>query len=178
MKIGYVKQSFKCLISEQLKLLNKENCMRIDTLPVNNQNYIKASISELSKEDEIVVAKLFVLANNIQELLEVLSVIESQKLQLKVLQPELSTSYQISFLHLLNSLDEFIQDTIKQKQLLGIVKAKAKGKHIGRPKKMNEKKILKAIELRDYYTNEQVAKMLKVSKSTLLRNIPKDKKAG
>lgn len=177
-KIGYVKQSFKCLISEQLKLLSKEKCMRIDTLPINNINYVKSELLKLSKDDEIVIVKLFVLANNVQELLDVLKIIESKKLQLKVLQPKLSNSDQTNFLQLINSIDEFVKDTIKQKQLLGIIRAKAKGKQIGRPRKLDQRKLLKAINLREYYTNKEVAKMLRVSRSTLLRNIAEIKKAG
>ena len=171
MKIGYVKQTFKCLISEQLKQLNNFNCTEIKTVPANNADYVKSDISKLNKSDEIVVVKLIVLANNIQELLEVIKLVEEKELKLHVLQYNFINSYPVSLLQLLKVLNQFIKDVIKQKQLLGIIKAKAKGKHLGRPRKLNQKKLLKALELRDYYTNEEVAKMLKVSKSTLLKNV-------
>lgn len=68
---------------------------------------------------------------------------------------------------LVDLIDEFVKDVKKQKQLLGIIRAKAKRETTGRPRK-EQAKISKAINLREYYTNEKVAKMLRVSKSTLL----------
>lgn len=179
MKIGYVKQTFKCLISEQVIELNRVDCLEIKTLPANNIDYVKSEISKLSKTDEIVVVKLIVLANSIQELLDLLQFIEVKKIKLTILSQNLLSYKPITLLHLLEALDEFVRDVIKQKQLLGIVRAKARGKHIGRPRKLNKKQLLKALDLREYYTNEEVAKMLKVSRSTLLRNVADYKnKAG
>lgn len=178
MKIGYVKQTFKLLISTQLELLKLENCEDVIIVPTFEFNYLKTKLEKLNDNDEIVVVKLIVLANNVQELLDVLKVIEERKIKLKVLKSGFENYKPINLIQLAFLIDEFVKDVIRQKQLLGIIRAKAKGKQLGRPRKMNEAKISKAINLREYYTNEKVAKMLRVSKSTLLRNIAQSKKAG
>lgn len=178
MKIGYVKQTFKCLIIEQLSQLSNQNCMEIKIVPSNNVDYVKTEISELSKGDEIIVVKLIVLANNIQELLEVLKLLEVKQIELKVLKSDFKNDKPIQLFQLVKMLDEFVKDVIRQKQIMGIIRAKAKGRHMGRPRKLNKVKLEKAINLRQYHTNQKVAKMLKVSKSTLLRNIAESKKLG
>lgn len=178
MKIGYVKQTFKLLISTQLELLKLENCEDVIIVPTFEFNYLKTKLEKLNENDEIVVVKLFSLANNVQELLEVLRIIEIKKVKLKILINCLQIDKPLTLVELVDLIDEFVKDVKKQKQLLGIIRAKAKGKQLGRPRKMNEAKISKAINLREYYTNEKVAKMLRVSKSTLLRNIAQSKKAG
>lgn len=178
MKVGYVKQSFKCLISTQIKLLKQDNCLNVKIVSENNKDYFISEIKQLKADDEIVVVKLFVLANNIKELTEILEVLGSKKVKLKVLEYDISNNKPVELVKIVEVVNSFVKDVNKQKQLLGIIRAKVKGKQIGRPRKLNKVKLEKAIDLRQYYTNEKVAKMLKVSRSTLLRNIAEFRKVG
>lgn len=49
---------------------------------------------------------------------------------------------------------------------------------MGRPSKLNQKKVEKAIYLKQFNTSSQVANRFGVGTSTLLRHIAKLKKAG
>ena len=73
---------------------------------------------------------------------------------------------------------EFVEDLRKEKQAVGIYKAKQNGKRLGRPSKLNLKKVEKAIYLKQFNTSQQVANRFGVGTSTLLRHIAKLKKAG
>ena len=73
---------------------------------------------------------------------------------------------------------EFIDDIKIEKQIYGIDKAKQDGKRLGRPLKLNQQQVLKAIELKKHSTSNQVANRFGVGRSTLLRHIAKQKKAS
>jgi len=74
---------------------------------------------------------------------------------------------------LLFYLLEFVEDLRKEKQAVGIHRAKQKGVKLGRPSKLTLNKVLKAINLKRYNTSEQVANRFGVGRSTLLRHIAK-----
>ncbi len=66
-----------------------------------------------------------------------------------------------------------------QRHMMGIIKAKAKGIRFGRPRKLSQNKLLKAISLKELgFTSLEVANRFHVSKSTLLRNIVEYREAG
>jgi len=71
-----------------------------------------------------------------------------------------------------------MDDIRYQRQIMGVIKAKAHGVHIGRPRKLSQEKLLQALDLKQYHTNLHVANKFGVSKSTLLRNLGEFREAG
>ena len=87
-----------------------------------------------------------------------------------------SNSYNLD--ELLFFLSEFIEDIRVEKQAYGISKVKERSKRLGRPPKLSAKEVLKAIELKQNNTSQQVASRFGVGRSTLYRHIAKQKKAS
>jgi hypothetical protein len=79
---------------------------------------------------------------------------------------------------LLFFLSEFIEDIRVEKQAYGIQKAKDECRRLGRPPKLSHKEVLKAIELKQNNTSQQVANRFGVGRSTLYRHIAKYKEAS
>ena len=87
-----------------------------------------------------------------------------------------SNSYNLD--ELLFFLSEFIEDIRVEKQAAGIQKAKDECRRLGRPPKLTAKEVLKAIELKQNNTSQQVANRFGVGRSTLYRHIAKYKEAS
>jgi DNA invertase Pin-like site-specific DNA recombinase len=128
--------------------------------------------------DTLVVTRLSVLSYSVQNLLDVMYKLEEKDITLEAIEQQYKSKDTSSLDELLYYLTEFIEDLRKEKQAIGIYKAKQNGKRLGRPSKLNLKKVEKAIYLKSFNTSEQVANRFGVGRSTLLRHIAKLKKAG
>jgi DNA invertase Pin-like site-specific DNA recombinase len=176
MKIAYVKQTFKCLISHQINLLEKNLFDKIKILSDKNELYDE--INSLRENDEIVITRFIILADNLQELLNLLQLFEEKNIKITVIEQNFNNQKNIKLNILIPELLIFLEDIRKQRQIMGIIKAKAKGKKMGRKRKLSEKKLEKAIVLKELgFTNSQIAAKFNVGRSTLIRNIQELKKA-
>ena len=104
--------------------------------------------------------------------------LEEKKVVLEAVEQKYKSNQSHSMDELIFYLMEFVEDLRKEKQAIGIYRAKQNGKRLGRPSKLNLKKVEKAIYLKQFNTSSQVANRFGVGTSTLLRHIAKLKKAG
>jgi len=166
-KIGYIRASLKEEIEEQSEVLIAAGCSKIYVEPKENINYeskIKLSkmIDTIENKDIIAVTRLSIITSII----------------LEVVEQNFISSNIYSLNELLLYLSEFIEDINYEKQAYGIQEAKDKGKRFGRPPKLTAREVLKAIELKQNNTSQQVANRFRVGRSTLLRHIARSKKSA
>ena len=183
MKIGYIKQTTKEQTEEQTELLISVGCMKLYIEPANNIQYksrvkLSEAIEATTTGDTIIVTRLSVLSHSVQHLLQVMYKLEDKKVILEAIEQQYISNQSYSMDEMLFYLIEFVEDLRKEKQAVGIHRAKEKGKRLGRPPKLTHNKILKALELKKFNTSSQVANRFGVGRSTLLRHIAKQKKAS
>lgn len=182
-KIGYIRTTINTTIEEQSELLIKAGCVKLYVEPSNNIDFkhkqkLVDAIASTSTGDTLAVTKLSVLSHSVQNLLQVMYQLENKDVVLEAIEQQYSSNQSHSMDELLFYLSEFVEDLRKEKQAVGIYRARQKGKRLGRPPLLTEKKILKAIDLKKYSTSTEVANRLGVGRSTLLRNIARVKKAS
>lgn len=126
----------------------------------------------LKPGDIIVVERMFVLADTIRHLDEIVSVCERDEVSIHFLQEDIYSDKVFSR-SLQDMLKHFIQlqtDLAKQSAENGIIDAKGRGKAIGRPKKpdVNIQKAVSMYHSGDY-TLHDIKSETNISKSTLYR---------
>ena len=182
-KIGYIKASLKEEVEEQSESLIASGCSKIYVEPVNNfnfQNKVKLAqvIEILKSKDTLAVTRLSILSSSVQTLLELMFTLEEKEIVLEATKQQYISSNSYNLDELLFFLSEFIEDIRVEKQAAGIQKAKDECRRLGRPPKLSHKEVLKAIELKQNNTSQQVANRFGVGRSTLYRHIAKYKEAS
>ncbi len=182
-KIGYIKASLKEEVEEQSELLIAAGCFKIYIEPKEHLNYhnkatLEKVIDTLKSNDILVVTRLSILSSSVQTLLEIMFTLEEKEIVLEAIKQQYLSSNSYNLDELLFFLSEFIEDIKVEKQAYGLQKAKERFKRLGRPPKLNAKEVLKAIELKQNNTSQQVANRFGVGRSTLYRHIAKQKKTG
>ena len=182
MKIGYIKSTIKYTAQEQLQILISAGCTKIYTEPSNNIDYKQIKLTKvleiLSVDDILVVTRLSILSNKLQNLLQILQHLEKRKVVLQVVEQDYLSTGTNSLNNILSHLSIFLEDARREKQAIGIYNAKEKGKRLGRPSKLSHLNIVKAMNLKKHHTSNQIANRFGVGKSTLLRNIAKYRKVS
>lgn len=125
--------------------------------------------------DTVVSWKLDRLGRSLKHLLQMVSDLEKRKVGLKVISENIDTTTDTGRLvfHLFASLAEFERSLIRERTNAGLQAARARGRKGGRPRTMDEKKIGMAKLLMNDTANsvDEICKSLKVSRSTLYRNL-------
>lgn len=176
MKIGYMRpfqEDMACAL--QLKCLKKEGCERIlieGHSSAKKRTELEGMIDSLQSGDQIVVTKLFVLADSTRHLVELLEVIEEKGACLKSLKEGIDTDKANSypFSDIVKHLADFQSDMISDKTKKGLTKAKQNGTAPGRPRKPDEN-VQRAIAMYEskQYSLAQIKEKTGISKSTLYR---------
>ena len=183
MKIGYIRSTIQEEVEQQSELLISAGCSKLYVEPSNNINYksktkLHEAINSIEVGDTLAVTRLSVLSHSVQNLLQIMFKLEDKKVILEAIEQQYISNQNHTMDELLFYLSEFVEDLRKEKQAVGIYRAKQQGKRLGRPPLLTTNKVLKAINLKKYNTSEQVANRLGVGRSTLLRHIAKYKKAS
>lgn len=183
MRIGYIKQTTKEQTEVQSELLIAQGCTKLYIEPANNIQYksrvkLSEAMESITTDDILVVTRLSVLSHSVQHLLNVMKTLQDKAVILEAIEQQYSSNQTYSMDELLYYLKEFIEDLRKEKQAVGIYRAKEKGKRLGRPPKLTHNKIIKALELKKFNTSSQVANRLGVGRSTLLRHIAKHRSSN
>lgn len=176
MLIGYCrpyKDDLNC--ENQRKKLNEMHCQTIiseEHSSAKKRSKLNIMLSNLSKEDIVVVTKLFVFADTTRHLLELLEIIDNKGAYLKSLYEGIDTSNTsgYKFYDILHHLVEFQSDVISEKTRKGLSEAKEKGIASGRPRKPDEN-VQRAIIMYQSrkYSLTQIRNETGISKSTLYR---------
>lgn len=186
--IGYARVSTKgqldnnSLDQQQREILSRYNNAKIfkeQYTGITTNRPIFAKISEeLHAGDTLVVTKLDRLARNTVEGIEIVQDLFNKKVAVHVLNIGLleNTTMGKFFLTTLLAVAEMERNTIIERTQAGKALAKTKpGFKEGRPKQYTDTQINMALELLNDHSYTEVAKMTKISKSTLIRAMMKRK---
>ena len=174
MKVGYIKEMKYYPLEEQQELLLSSGCTKIYD---ESRLDIYDLLGTLNAEDMIVITRLSICATQTKDLHQFLSQLQAKEIKLEVVQQETpSIEVLTGFLELILT---FQKDLQYQRQAVGISKAKRKGIRFGRPIKMKQANVIKAIRFKNNgYTSKEVANRFNVGKSTLLRYIAEFRKSA
>lgn len=180
MLIGYMRPYHEDLNCEhQLKKLKEANCTTFiseDHSSAKKRDQLEDALMTLEKDDKIIIAKLFIIADSTRHLVELLEMIESKGASLHSLAEGIDTSdpKRYRFTDIVRHIAEFQSDVTSEKTKEGLYEAKQKGIHGGRPRKPDEN-VKRAIVM--YQSKEYSLADIKnetgISKSTLYRYLEK-----
>ena len=174
--IGYARvSSTGQKLDVQRELLNKEKCFSIFEEKVSGKNRNRPELTLLLKTirkgDTVVVSKLDRLARSMSDFWKIYDEIKETGASLKILNMGLDTNSSQGrlMLGILASVAEFERELIKERQADGIAKAKASGKHLGRPTIKEDIKIQIKELLQAGKTKPTIAKALNIGVSTIYK---------
>jgi len=125
--------------------------------------------------DTMVVWRLDRLSRSLKDLIEMVTLLESQGIGLKSLQEAIDTSSSSGKLifHIFGALAEFERNLIRERTQAGLQAARARGRKGGRPKSLNKDQQALAVKLYDEkkHTVDQICEMMGISKPTLYKYI-------
>ena len=182
--IGYARvSSTGQKLEVQRELLEKEGCNSIFEEKLSGKNLERPELVLLlrtvRKSDTVVITKLDRLARSMSDFWNVYDQIKEKGASLKILNMGLDTNSSQGRLMMgvLSSVAEFERELIKERQADGIAKAKAAGKHLGRPRLTDELKAQVMELLGAGATKQTVSEELNIGVSTIYK-IQKESKAS
>ena len=133
---------------------------------------LEKALAELEEGDQLVVWRLDRLGRSLPHLIEIVAGLGDRGVDFQSLTENIDTSSaggELLF-HILGALAQFERSLISERTKAGMASAKSRGVHVGRPRAMSEERIDHARRLLDEgKTQRQIARVLKVSPSTLYR---------
>lgn len=134
---------------------------------------LNEAIEYIREGDILVVWKLDRLGRSLKHLIEIVSELEKGKIGFKSLRENIDTTSPGGKLifHVFGALAEFEREIIRERTNAGLSAARSRGKKGGRPKAMDDKKVVMAKALFNDKKNsiKDICETLKVSKPTLYR---------
>ncbi|MBS4196652.1 recombinase family protein [Lederbergia citri] len=176
MLIGYmrpVQEDSNCQF--QKEKLQQQNCEKLfieEHSSAKKRVRLKSMIKDLNKDDKIIVARLYILADSTRHLVEILDLVQEKGAYLQSLYENIDTSnhegYQ--FIDIVKCLLEFQSDVISERTKKGLDDARKRGVNTGRPRKPDEN-VQRAIEMYQSkkYSLSEIRETTGISKSTLYR---------
>jgi DNA invertase Pin-like site-specific DNA recombinase len=183
MLIGYARVSTQDQNPDlQIDDLEKAGCEKIFTDKASGSKEDRPQLIEifnhLRKEDTLVVWKLDRLGRSLNHLIQLINKLKDRSVYFKSLKESLDTSTTAGTLifHIFGALAEFEREIIRERTMAGLASARARGRVGGRPRKLNQEKIDRAISLWKKNENpiNEICKMLDISRSTFYRYLKKE----
>ena len=181
MKFGYARVSTKQQeLHLQIDALEKAGCEKIlqekFTGKTKERPELQTLLSQLRKDDVVVIWKLDRLGRSLQDLITVVGQIHQKEANLQSLNDNIDTSSPTGKLtfHLFAALAEFERDIISDRTKAGLEAARARGRIGGRPKGISKKAEHTAMLAESYYKKgelsiHEICKELNISKRTLYK---------
>lgn len=183
MLIGYARVStLDQNLGLQRDALEEAGCERIFTDTKSGKDTERTGLKEALKYarsgDTLIVWKLDRLGRSLKDLIEIVQTLQGRGIGFKSLQESIDTTTPGGKLvfHVFAALAEFERDIIRERTHAGLTAARARGRHGGRPRKMDERK-MKAAErlLSDPEKSiSEICRSLRIARSTLYRHRGKD----
>ena len=183
MLVGYARVSTEYQnLQSQLDELKEKGCEKIftdiESGAKDNRNGLREALNFLRKGDLLVVWKLDRLGRTTKQLIEIINDLNNKNIGFLSLHENIDTTNSGGKLifHIFASLAEFERDIIRERTNAGLRSARSRGRVGGRPRAMDEKKIIMAKAL---YSNENtsindICKTFKISRATFYRYIKHD----
>jgi len=180
MNIGYARISTDDQkLDLQFDALRQAGCGKIFKDVASGAKYDRVGLDNamryLRKGDTLVVWKLDRLGRSLRHLIDVVTSLGKKGAFFKSTQENIDTSSSGGkfIFHLFGSLAEFERDIIRERTKAGLEAARARGKVGGRPKALDDRKIILAKQLMSNPANKpaDVARSLGISRATLYRNL-------
>lgn len=179
MKIGYARVSTDDQnLDLQMDALNKAGCERIFTdqgvsgAAIEREGLSKA-IAAVGRGDVLVVWKLDRLGRSLSFLIELIEKMRSDGAGFESVSDGIDTTTAGGKLvfHIMGALAEFERSLISERSKAGMQAARRRGKHIGRPHKLNREQISHAAQMIEEgrETVSGMAGLLSVDRTTLYR---------
>lgn len=179
MKIGYARVSTQDQrLDLQMDALERAECDVIFTDKgfsgtFQNRPELERALQRVSPGDELVVWKLDRLGRSVSHMSTLLEDFQSDSVQFRSLTEGIDTTTMCGKLvyHIFSAVGEFERDLIVERTICGMQAAKARGKHLGRPRLLSAEDV--HIAFGQYVSGVPlvtVAKLFAVSPSTLKRS--------
>ena len=186
MKIGYARVSSTGQnLEAQVELLKKAGCEKIfqekkSGTKRTDRTELENALDFVREGDTFLVTRLDRCSRNTLDLYKILELLNSKKVSFKATEQEFDTSTSTGklMMGLLSVIAEFETDLRAERQAEGIKSALARGVKFGAKRKMTDEQVVEAMELqkKGEMTNQQIADMFGVGRSTLLRYLAESKK--
>jgi len=186
MKIGYARVSSTGQnLEAQVELLKKAGCEKIfqekkSGTKRTDRTELENALDFVREGDTFLVTRLDRCSRNTLDLYKILELLNSKKVAFKATEQEFDTTTSTGklMMGLLSVIAEFETDLRAERQAEGIKSALARGVKFGAKRKMTNEQVVEAMELqkKGEMTNQQIADMFGVGRSTLLRYVGEWKK--
>lgn len=135
----------------------------------NGRPVLDSVLAMLREEDKLVVWRLDRLARNMSDLLQIVKEIEAQEATLEILDQRIDTGTASgkAFLQMLGVFAEFETNLRRERQLAGIMKAKAQGRYKGRKPSIDKAKIQSLLD--QGFSHSAIARQLGCSTKSVQR---------
>lgn len=180
MKIGYARVSTDDqTLDLQRDALTKAGCEVVYEETASGKHAARAELDAclkaLRQGDTLTVWRLDRLGRSLPDLVKIVADLEARGVGFESLTEKIATGSAAGKLvfHVFAALAEFERSLIRERTVAGLSAARARGRHGGRRRKLDEKKIAEARALLLTGTSyPDAAKTLGVGESTLYRSIP------
>ena len=180
MRVGYSRVSTQDQsVDAQVMALEAAGCERvfeeIASGAKTNRRVLTEVLEYLRSGDVLVVYKLDRVARSLPHLLEIMDRLRSKDIGFQSVTEDINTTTPGGKLlfHLMAAIAEFERDLLRERTMVGLKAARAKGRTGGRPRKMTDDKIEAAQTLLDKGTPvKDAAAAVGVSTPTLYRYLP------
>jgi DNA invertase Pin-like site-specific DNA recombinase len=139
----------------------------------SSRDGLEKTLNYLRPGDTLVVWKLDRLGRSLRHLLEVVAQLQQRDVGFCSIQENINTTTASGklFLHIFGALAEFERELVRERTIAGLKAAADRGRKGGRPRLMDENKILQARALRlSNIPIAEICKTLGISRGTLYRN--------
>lgn len=183
MRVGYARVSSKDhKLEPQRDALVADGCERVFEEKISSRETERSALREAfeyCRDGEIlVVARLDRLGRSLRELIDLLAELEGWSVGFRSLKENLDTTTAGGrrIFHVFGASAEFEREIIRERTMAGLESARARGRHGGRPRALDESKAKLARRLKDEgeHSAEKICSMLGVGRSTLYRYLSED----
>jgi DNA invertase Pin-like site-specific DNA recombinase len=187
MRVGYARVSRKDQrLEPQRGALLADGCERVFEEKVSNREAGRKALREAfaycRQGDVLVVARLDRLGRSLRELIDLVGELEGRGVGFRSLKESLDTTTAGGRLifHVFGALAEFEGEIIRERTLADLESARARGRHGGRSRALDENraKLARRLKAEGEHSVEEIYTMLGVGRSTLYRYLGEDDATG
>ncbi len=183
MRVGYARVSRKDQrLEPQRDALLADGCERVFEEKISSREAERRALREAfdwcREGDVLVVARLDRLGRSLRELIDLVGMLEGRGVGFRSLKESLDTTTAGGRLifHVFGALAEFEREIIRERTMAGLEAARARGRHGGRPRALDENrtKLARRLKGEGQHSVEEICSLLGVGRSTLYRYLGED----